>query len=459
MAHKKFLTTLLICFGLIALGFAIFQFYYFSVFTVDDAYISYRYAENFASGEGLVFNKGEYVEGYTNFLWVILLGILKKIGIDVRLTSLGLGSLLSIITLFLTLLVSSRISAKNTTLYGQTLRLRSEQGWFADILKMAAVLYIATSPAFGVWSVAGLETPLFMCLLICAVWLHLREEEQTRGFPFSALFFGLLALTRPEGIMYFGLTLLYSLMYRFWYQSQRLLELCQPLIVFLCIVVPHFLWRWQYYGSILPNTYYMKVGKEFYFSGFKYVYEFFFAYGGASFFLLCCFFLVVTRVREYWVGYFLFVLGVSMLYFIYVGGDWMPEFRFFIPILPLFFLCIQEGIREFFRFLSRKNVRWAAIGAGIVAFAVLGNNLFLLYKAPPINTNFDGHVKIGEFLRENSSPNDVLAAIDIGAMAYISGLRTIDYFGLIDAHIARLEPQTYTFNPWILGISCLKIEI
>src|SRR4051794_37248022 len=44
-------------------------------FTIDDAYISFRYAENLASGHGLVYNLGERVEGYTNFLWVVLLAL------------------------------------------------------------------------------------------------------------------------------------------------------------------------------------------------------------------------------------------------------------------------------------------------------------------------------------------------------------------------------------------------
>ncbi len=41
--------------------------------TIDDAYISFQYAKNWASGNGVVFNPGERVEGYTNFLWVALL--------------------------------------------------------------------------------------------------------------------------------------------------------------------------------------------------------------------------------------------------------------------------------------------------------------------------------------------------------------------------------------------------
>ena len=39
----------------------------------DDAYIGFRYARNVARGDGFVFNAGERVEGYTNFLWLTLL--------------------------------------------------------------------------------------------------------------------------------------------------------------------------------------------------------------------------------------------------------------------------------------------------------------------------------------------------------------------------------------------------
>ena len=53
-------------------------------FVQDDAYISWRYAENLARGLGLVWNEGEYVEGYTNFLWTVILAIPHRVGLDVE---------------------------------------------------------------------------------------------------------------------------------------------------------------------------------------------------------------------------------------------------------------------------------------------------------------------------------------------------------------------------------------
>ena len=49
-------------------------------FTLENAYITFRYAQHFANGQGLVYNAGERVEGYTNFLWTVLLGIAIRFG-------------------------------------------------------------------------------------------------------------------------------------------------------------------------------------------------------------------------------------------------------------------------------------------------------------------------------------------------------------------------------------------
>ena len=51
-------------------------------FTIDDAYISFRYARNLIEGHGLVYNPGERVEGYTNLVWTLFIAAGMKMGID-----------------------------------------------------------------------------------------------------------------------------------------------------------------------------------------------------------------------------------------------------------------------------------------------------------------------------------------------------------------------------------------
>jgi len=51
-------------------------------FVQDDAFITFRYADNFAGGDGLVFNQGERIEGYTNFLWLMIIICGRLIGLS-----------------------------------------------------------------------------------------------------------------------------------------------------------------------------------------------------------------------------------------------------------------------------------------------------------------------------------------------------------------------------------------
>ncbi|MEI7425254.1 MAG: hypothetical protein WCK10_04010, partial [Candidatus Staskawiczbacteria bacterium] len=86
---------------------------------LDDAFISFRYAENFAAGHGLVFNPGERVEGYTTFLWVLILGVGKALGLKVIPLSQNLGALFALGTILLLMFAhrfSSHISAASALL-------------------------------------------------------------------------------------------------------------------------------------------------------------------------------------------------------------------------------------------------------------------------------------------------------------------------------------------------------
>ena len=59
---------------------------YFSLF--DDAMIALRYARNWSDGMGLVWNEGEYVEGYTSPLWTGILCLLSSLRLPDRVASL-----------------------------------------------------------------------------------------------------------------------------------------------------------------------------------------------------------------------------------------------------------------------------------------------------------------------------------------------------------------------------------
>ena len=75
----------------------------------DDAFISFRYAKNWSESSGLVYNVGEYVEGYTNLLWTVVLGLGMMVGVQPEF----LSHTLSIGALAVMLLVLTRFASKS----------------------------------------------------------------------------------------------------------------------------------------------------------------------------------------------------------------------------------------------------------------------------------------------------------------------------------------------------------
>src|SRR5579859_4180196 len=82
-------------------------------FVTDDAFISFVYSRNLAQHGQLVFNLGERVEGYTNFLWTVLLAGLMKIGLPPELMSRLLGTAFAIATMIVCAFASRRVRASD----------------------------------------------------------------------------------------------------------------------------------------------------------------------------------------------------------------------------------------------------------------------------------------------------------------------------------------------------------
>src|SRR5690349_2246247 len=68
---------------------------------VDDAFIFYRYAANWAAGLGPVFNRGEHVEGFSSDLWTALLAGAARLGIVPEIAGPALGFLFAAAALLL----------------------------------------------------------------------------------------------------------------------------------------------------------------------------------------------------------------------------------------------------------------------------------------------------------------------------------------------------------------------
>ena len=128
-------------------------------FYQDDAFISYRYVANFLNGDGLVFNIGERVEGYTNFGWVVWLAFWGVMGLGYVAISKITGYLLGALIVYVTYLLAHKVVERNSA-------------WPAAI----AALLVGANQSLAYWSPAGLETAAFALLAVLSLYLYLSRN-------------------------------------------------------------------------------------------------------------------------------------------------------------------------------------------------------------------------------------------------------------------------------------------
>ena len=409
-------------------------------YTSDDAYISYRYSRNLADGLGLVWNPGEHVEGYSNFLWVAILAGIHRLGPDIVLSGRWLGFSLAVVAGAATYALARDL-------------LEGEAGRIAGLV---AALLLAASGAWSLWAMGGLEAPLFAVLTLAAVLLHVRERDW-RWPPVSGFVWAFVAMTRPDGLLLVAVSVAFKLFdagaavrHAKAHGVRAVREFAWLLIFlasFLALFGPYYLWRYDAYGWFFPNTYYAKVGSglDQYDRGIRYLMSFLEQSGGWLLLIapVAIGFAPLRRSRAAYV----FTLIVAWLaYVVYIGGDSLLRFRFFAPMLPLFFALVTVSVTALIAAAHldvtvRQRTKEAIAGA-----AILGALAFILYPTVTDSTSINGErraveerAEIGRWLRANVPDNTSIAAVPVGAIAYESQRNIIDMLGINDETIAHRD--------------------
>lgn len=405
-------------------------------FIQDDAFISFRYADNFVRGKGLVFNEGERVEGYTNFLWTIIVSIPLLLKLDPVKFVFGLGLILFELSLYFTYRVAAGL-------------FRSQH------LALLTVLLLGTNYTFSSYATGGLETQLQTCLLLAGMWMLIEIVWQDRWSPARLLLLSVLlslaVLTRLDSsIMVFVVlsVMLFAIFRAKGSKTQKTARVVLVLTPLLLVVGAWLFWKLRFYGSVLPNSFYVKVASlNSLKRGLIYVCLFFYSYWLVLFpFLFLIFARRIWRCENrVWV-----VLAISIIlwlsYVVFVGGDFM-EFRFIVPVLPLVFLCIV--------WLALVQVRRSGLQLGLILLLLAGSLHHALTFTNPALRYYDVEstkglsdllyrdrtdwVGIGNVLGEvfNHDPNVTIGITAAGAIPFYSRLKTIDILGLNDQWVAR----------------------
>lgn len=421
-------------------------------FVQDDAFITYRYARNLARGNGLVFNEGERVEGYTNFLWTVMHWVPERFGWSSPVFSQVVGIALMVATVAVTLRLARRVFGSES---------------FAFLV----ALTLLANMTFLAYATGGLETmqQTLLVLGVAALLLPVTGAAQSSSMAArrvgAGVCAGLAILTRMDSAVLITVWVLAHLVAQWRRDEPRArtrnaaVSLGQVVVPAAALVVPWFAWKLAYYGDLLPNTFYAKsagnpIVPPLY--GLLYIAVFFFSYAA---------FLLIGRWRRYGrelmavpgVPQLLAVVPVWFLYICAVGGDFM-EFRFMVPILPVlamvaaFLLDRFDDVRSqvalvavLLAFSGLHRVAPTVIPYPVLTFTELShwpNDSTTTWKGK-------GELLAREFPGGPDVPGQpVIAVAPLGVLPYYADLETVDMLGLTDPVTAR---EGYTIEPYYPG--------
>jgi hypothetical protein len=192
--------------------------------TLEDAFVTYRYAENIAAGKGFVYNECERVLGTTTPLWTLILGTAKAVGLDPIPASKVLGILFDCVSLLLMAAILYEISPFGAMIWP---------------------LMYGTSPSIIPITVSGLETSLLILCMSLALWGYIRKN------PIFSVALALLLLTRVDGLLCAGILSGIGLM-----QDRRWMS--RQLVIALILLLPWCVFSLLYFGDVLPQSLYAK---------------------------------------------------------------------------------------------------------------------------------------------------------------------------------------------------------
>lgn len=416
----------------------------------DDAFISFRYARNLAAGLGLVYNAGERVEGYTNFLWTLFATVSHLLAIDPVLAAQILG-VLSFIGLLVILAGTSRLLDRGS-------------GWTLTTIPVAA-LAVVVHRDHQIWATSGLETTWIALLVAVSFYLLLKLSTRRQAVALGVVL-TLLALSRPDGLVFAASAVVCMALAGRKTRKQIVFMLLPPAAVY----IPYWLARYAYYGYLFPNTYYAKSADVAWYSqGLDYLWLYCKSY---YVLLLAPALVMVVAVRaSISPGHRSPATGLArrtvlfgiiycipyVFFLVRAGGDFMFA-RLLIPVTPILFLIIEASVVDLM-----PSPRWREV-------VVVGLAILVVLRWDPWADRPDREMINGIACERNYYPEAFIekyrnAGLEIEKMAggldvrigYYGSFAILAYYsnvacaiesaaGLTDSHVAHL-PLIHRMRP------------
>jgi len=259
---------------------------------------------------------------------------------------------------------------------------------------------------------------------------------------------GLAFAVRPDGLLFAGALALLA-----WrrHGATRVFRMAGGW-TFLGLASAVELFRWSYYGALVPNTALVKgagalksLASGPWFGAFGDDVVEFLAQTGGAFGLVAVLVAIVRHVDRSRIELALAVIVAAGLFEVYAGGDWMLGYRFLQPALPFYLSLVALGLAAGMRALAARGAGPTlgiafAVGCAVVAVDCFAYGLAFHAERgryPHYHMTSRLMVDAAQALAERYPPGTPVAAPYIGALGYFTDLHVIDTIGLTDAEIAR----------------------
>ncbi len=407
-------------------------------FPLDDAWIHQTYARNLALLGEWSFIPGQPSAGSTAPLWSVLLAAGYALGVNP----------------FVWTFLSGSASLLGLSLVGEA--------WSRRLLdeKRGSIPWVGLF-LLGEWhlvwaAVSGMETLLFGLFIL--VGLYGISRARGRGWGLIGLLIGLSVWVRPDGITLLGPAVFTLLLVEHSHQD-RVRGLLWLGMGTALLFLPYLLFNQLIQGSIWPNTFYAKQAEYAVQRQVPLLLRFFdeakLPLIGSGIFLLPGFlaFFVWSIQERKWAAAaaVIWFLGYAFLYALRLPVTYQYG-RYFMPAMPVYFTIGLAGTLRLVSLIRAKRIPWLLtrvmlISAGLVwvAFYGLGAGRYV-QDVGFIETEM---VSAAKWVANNTRPDDLVAAHDIGALGYFGHRRILDLAGLVSPEVIPFIRDEAQISNWL----------
>jgi hypothetical protein len=425
----------------------------FTRHTWEDFYITYRFSRNLCAGQGLVYEPGRRVHGFTSPLGVLLPAFAFEVtGRDDM--ALDLFRALSIAAFAAACVLAAQAVFRATgSLTGMVF----------------CVLWSALDAKSIAFATNGMETAFVLLFLTAGIYQMTAASSQrwqARGLLWSGLMW-----TRPDGCVFIA-SLVFMEMVMNTVSGRRqagvlVKSLAKSALLAGVIYLPWFVWAWAYYGSPIPNTVRAKAPPDYwqYVGTVAHDLPHYFRERAETIFTPI--YAATFGGWPAWTGALSVLLSLgACLYWILPTGDRLGRsasagfvllmvyamcisefYPWYVP--PLTWLATLTWVCAAVQLIAVPRVRWAVIAllcGGCLVSGYLSLMMARQMKLQQSIVEAEQRIPLGRWLAKNVPPADRVYVECLGYLGYFSGRRMVDWPGLVSPEVVHLRREGHDLH-------------